>query len=156
MCNGSSTSNCSLLCVCTLLCTGTKHWLPKEVIVQMNASSDNDSTDSESTDSESTDNGSTNSGSTNSEPIDSVPNIKYKKSGDIQVSIVKIFIILLYTNTKYLFCSISYILVLSTSYVNVAFMQRKRYIDLFISCMLTFPSFSWIYNMDKKDKESHA
>ena len=69
-----------------IVCTGTKHWLPKEVIVQMNQSSKT-SSDSDSTD---------------SEPIDNVPNINYKKSGDIQVSIVKIFIILLDIYIQYI------------------------------------------------------
>ena len=71
----------------TLHCTGTKRWLPKEVIVQINASSDSASSDIESSDS-----GSTDDGSTESVPSDNVPNIKYKTSGDIQVSNVGLYI----------------------------------------------------------------
>ena len=78
--------------MCTLLCTGTKHWLPKEVIVQMNAPTASESIESESTaiessDSGSSDNESTDSGSTDSEPTDRGQKIKYKQSGDMQVSI---------------------------------------------------------------------
>ncbi|KAI0217483.1 Serine/threonine-protein kinase/endoribonuclease ire-1, partial [Lamellibrachia satsuma] len=68
---------------------GTRHWLPKEVIVQMNESTASESTESESTtiessDSGSSDNESTDSGSTDSEPTDRGQKIKYKQSGDMQ------------------------------------------------------------------------